>query len=349
MVENVTLKTISWLNKFKKEFRRLLDTEQYEDHKEIFNGFSNQIPYIELELLSVYYSDALNSYELRIHENNYGDSITQHSLVYKDPSLEEKEIDRLEIQQENWYKEQASYLMETSPNDYEIVYPLHTFRLPLNFYERDVRDFIKSTIDSTILKKLIEHTKDILHKKCLNRLSLISNDEIKEIIAFLDDDWTCVDEKLKTEMFAKIFYYLGFEIIPLELLLSHDKFKKLNSLSHPELIAYDLSSNIILLIEELAKLTKEYLYKKDTVNSIINMFSRFFLMENRKVKYILIVNSEVKIDKEHYNLKEKIILKEDFVDKMKLIFNKKELKVILHENRNIQKIIKELIDFLMDN
>ncbi|KKN45206.1 hypothetical protein LCGC14_0685330 [marine sediment metagenome] len=160
----------------------------------------------------------------------------------------------------------------------------------------------------------------------MNRLSIISQDEIQDILDFLNKDWTSVNEKEKARFLEKILYYLGFEVLPLELMLSNDKYNELNHLSHPEIIVYDLNSNSILLIEELAKFTKEYLYKKDIITSIVRLFDRFFPVENRKIGYIFILNSEVSIDLEHYGFKERIILKDEFTDKMIKIFDLNELK-----------------------
>jgi len=298
-------------------------------------------------LWNVKYDDELRDYELRIHDTNYSDRIEySHSLNYGDIHKADTEDERLDMENDNYIEYDTSFFEQTSEDDYEQIYPIHTFQLPLEFYEKEVQSFVKNIIRAKILKKLSESRANSLYRKSMNRLSIISQDEIQEVLDFLNIDWTSVDEKEKARFLDKILYYLGFEVLPLELMLNNDKYKELNHLSHPRIIAYDLNSNLILLIEELAKITREYLYKKDTIKSIVRLFDRFFPVENRKIRYIFIVNSGVSIDLEHYGFKEQIILKDEFTDKMIRIFDLNELKKDIFKNRRFKKILRKSIEFL---
>ncbi len=74
------------------------------------------------------------------------------------------------------------------------------------------------------------------------------------------------------------------------------------------------------MIEELSKLEAINLYKKDPINTILKKFNSFFPKENRIINYTFIINEEPTIDLDHYDVKERIILKEDFTKQLKKIF-----------------------------
>ena len=193
--------------------------------------------------------------------------------------------------------------------DWDYFYPLQAIFLPKNYLELNVTEFVKKIIDKEILWRLKNLKKRIHVKKSLNRLSLIDKKTLEDIIEFLNADWTTLTDDEKIPFFDKIFYYLGFETIPLELIRNYDKFNFLNNISHPEIIAYDLNSNFILLMEELKNLKAEYLYKKDAINTIIEKFHSFFPSINRKINYTIIVNQAVTIDLGDYKFKHRIIKK----------------------------------------
>jgi len=113
------------------------------------------------------------------------------------------------------------------------------------------------------------------------------------------------------------------------------------------MIIYDTNSNYIVLIEELTKLEKESLYKINITRSVIKKFSSFFPKSNRKISYLIIVNRRITIDLDHYNFKERFILKEELSDKLKEIFNPDFLQEDLFHYTNRKKI-GEIIDFLKE-
>ncbi len=341
-----------WLLLLAQEFRKILDSNEYRDYNEFFKAFSSDINYVTLDLISICYNNTLDSYELRIHKGLYGDNVRISSLNLKTTNGITDPTEREFIEIENDGIIQGSYLEpidfdeKRKQVDFDFLYPLQTLILPLNFQDLKVTPFVKKEIDNEILLQLKELKNKILQHKSLNRLSLISEDSLKLITDFFTQDWTGMDDNDKTPIFNKIFYYLGFETIPIELLLNHEKYRDLNSKSHPELILYDLNSNFILLFEELTKLTKEYLYKKDTIKAVIDYFHYFFRRYNRLIDFLYVVNKEVSIDLDYYDLEYRVILKDDLIEKLSKIFKEDILTNEIRTDRGYIKDLEGVLDFL---
>ena len=340
-----------WLLLFAQEFRKILNSKEYKDYIEFFRAFSGDINYITLDLIKIYYNGTIHSYELRIHKGLYGDNIRIRNIRLKSSIGITDHNDRLSIEMENEAKIQDSYGEPTEFDeegrviDFDYFYPLQTISLPLNFQDLEISAFVKKEIDDKILFQLNELKNMILLHKCLNRLSLISEDSLEKITDFFTQDWTSMSDIDKIPIFDKIFFYLGFETIPIELLLNQEKYRDLNSKSHPELILYDLNSNFILLFEELTKLTKEYLYKKDTIKAIIDYFHYFFRKYNRRIDFLYVVSEEVSIDVEHYNLEYRVISKDDLVEKLSKVFKEDILTVEIRKDKRYIKDLEEVLNF----
>ena len=320
-----------------RKFREILDTEEYREYREFFPAFC-QTPYLSIKLHELFDKQGKHINNLvYLYSSDYGDQVEivkekvsfwldlLEGISYGLKTLTDyiaKGGDLTNIQELQKYTEYNQKFLA----DFSLKGFRNRIVLPLDFLEKDVSDFIKKLIDEKILSKLKVLTHDQLYRKALNRISLLKSNEIIDIMGFLDSDWSELEDSIKCEKFVRIFYALGFEVIPIENLLDHRNFKDLNNMSHPELIIYDLNSNYILLFEELTKFDKEYLYKKDAVNNIVSRFDNYFYIENRKIDY-LIIASEVTIDLEHYNYQYRVILKDSFTGLLKKVFNE-ELKQI---------------------
>ncbi len=316
-----------WLLNLVKKFRRILYKEEYSEYKEFFRAFSGDVTYVSLQLVGYYYANDLDSYELRIYKNFYGDNVeVKREITLKSTLNISNRDEKARIEWENDAIKHHSYMEPTDINeagnviDWDFLYPLEIISLPKYFLKLNVVDFVKQIIDKEILWRLKNFKDGILPKKSLNRLSLIDNKTLEEIIEFLEADWTTLTDDKKIPFFDKIFYYLGFETIPLEKIRNYKKFNFLNRTAHPEIIAYDLNSNFILLVEELKKLEKKYLYKKDVINTIIEKFHSFLPYINRNINFIIIVNQPVTIDLEDYKFKHRIIEKEEFTGELLNVF-----------------------------
>jgi len=341
-----------WLLLFAQEFRRTLNSKDYKDYSEFFRAFSGDINYVNLDLIEIYYDGTLDSYELRIDKGLYGDNVRVRNIKLKSHTGTKDQKERWIIDMENEAKIQNSYGEPIEFNeegrviDFDYFYPLQTISLPPKFHELKISAFVKKEIDKKIVSQLKVLKNRILKYKSLNRLSLISENSLKEITDFFTQDWTSMSDVDKIPIFDKIFFYLGFETIPIELLLNQEKYRDLNSKSHPELILYDLNSNFILLFEELTKLTKEYLYKKDTIKAIIDYFHYFFRRYNRRIDFLYVVSEKVSIDLEHYNLKYRVILKNDLIEKLSKIFKEDILTNEIRTDKQYLKDFDEVLDFL---
>jgi hypothetical protein len=346
-----------WLLLFVQKFREILDSDGYREYREFFPAFCNT-PYLSIELLEVYNKKGEHDGNIiSFYSSEYGDQVkiveqeksfwgsffkgVTYGLEYLTDYIS-KAGDLTNIQAfQKYYEYNQNLLTNFSLKEFR-----NSIGLPLNFLKQEVTSFIKELIDKEILSKLKILTNNHLYEKAIFRISLLKVDEINEIIEFLDSDWSEIEESTKCEKFAKIFYIFGFEVIPIENLLSHRNYKDLNNLSHPELIAYDPNSNYILLFEELAKFDKKFLYKKDTVQKIIVRFNNLFYIENRKIDYLTITSEEISIDLDHYNYKYRVILKKTFTDLLKKVFNKELNHIDIPENFQIRFDVVRLINSL---
>jgi hypothetical protein len=337
-----------WLFNLVEDFRRQIKNE-YSQYAEFFHIFSDKVSYVSLILWKVEYDNVLRNYELRVYETEFRDKFEEKfTLNYSSTSGESPEVANIIENDNNWEFEQSlwgdDYDPITQPMT-DLIRPDEIINLPSDFLEKSVKISVKRIIDSDILEKLRNLQNQVIIKKSINRLSLINSGDITNIQSFLDDDWTLLNDNCKSKMLVKIFSLLGFETIPIELLLQNPKYSEFNNLAHPEMIIYDINSNYIVLIEELTELNQKYIFKKDVAISVIKKFSSFFPIPNRKLSYMIIVNKTIKIDLNHYNIKERIILKEELANKLKEIFNPDFLQKNLFHYSNKRKI-KELIDFI---
>ena len=351
----------NWLLLFIQKFREILETEEYRGYREFFQAFCKDLyPYLSVELLEFY--DKQGNHvrnEISLFSSDYGDKveivkkkdsfwqILFTSLLYSANEfveLYEKSNDKsingiLAFQK--YYNDRKDLLLNFSTKDY-----WNTINLRNDFLDQDPVKLIKKLIDKEILSKLKVLTTNHQYQRAINRISLLKDNEVEDIIEFLDSDWSKINDSSKCEQFTKIFYLLGFEVIPIESLLAHRKFKEFNNLSHPELIAYDLNSNYILLFEELTKFSKEFLFKKDSVQSIIAKFTNYFYLENRKVDYLIIAEKEISINLNHYKYQYRFIQKDTFVKILQKVFNTELNQIDCSQNVQFKVEIKKLIDLI---
>lgn len=338
-----------WIFNMVEEFRRQIKNE-HSQYAEFFHVFSDKVPYVSLSLWNVEYDNVLKEFELRVYKTSFRDRFDGDNILHYKTTSGVPTEEGLFIEHENhqywegtlW--EEVDYDETIQQSIMGILYPEEIIMLPLDFLKNNIKEFVKRVIESTILNKLKNLQNQVILNKSLNRLSLLNQGEITNIRSFLDNDWTKLNDKIKTKMLVKIFSSLGFETIPIELLLHNPKYSEFNNKAHPEMIIYDINSNNIVLIEELTKLVRESLFKLDITRSVIKKFNSFFPKSNRKISYLIIVNKPITIDLDHYNFKERVILKEDLSDKLKEIFNPNFLQKNLFNFSNEGKIEK-IIDF----
>lgn len=184
----------------------------------------------------------------------------------------------------------------------------------------------------------------------LNRLSTIVENELNDIIDFLDADWRKIksgvngDNKLN-EKFKLLFYYLGFEVIPLELLKKLEKYNSLTTLVHPDVILYNFDSDLIILIEEETKLKTTRLYKKDVIQVILELFRNLFPKGYNNVIFQYLTGS-VSSAIDQLDEPPKIILKNKFIELLKKIFNPDILSKNIFEDDDFKDNLKKIIDIL---
>lgn len=189
---------------------------------------------------------------------------------------------------------------------------------------------------------------DSLLRKSLNRLSVIPKQDLDQIQSFLNSDWKQIkiddgDEELNLQL-RLLFHYLGFEVIPIEMIKQNEKYKSLTQSPHPDVILYDFSLNIIVIIEEETKLDKTVVYKKETINLLIDTFAPLFYDTNTIIFQYLagIISSGI----EKLDHPPKIIPQKEFVALLNQIFSEILLVENILKNDELKENLKYCIDII---
>lgn len=257
--------------------RETIRDKKNQEHAELFPDFNINSPYIRLQEWNI--EDGDDTYvQIRIFSEKYSDIIeldNYYNFIYAsdpDPQWDGRWINQQEY-------EYTYIVVDEELEVIESFYPISEIRLPTNYLEENPSLLSKTYIERQITSYTNQIYKNTQLRTAINRLSAIWPDQLANIINFLDPscNWKMLGDRKKSEMFHLIFFYLGFEIISLEILIHHPKFSRLlGSKPHPDLIVYSLTRNEIYIIEELHKLDTKFLYKKDTMNFIIELFADFF-------------------------------------------------------------------------
>lgn len=202
----------------------------------------------------------------------------------------------------------------------------------------------------TIIQEIINQKRemDILLRKGLSRLSVITKQDLDQIQSFINSDWKQIkidhgDVQLNQEL-KLLFHYLGFEVIPIEMIIQNEKYKSLTQSPHPDIILYDFSLDIIVIIEEETKLNKEVLYKKDAIELIIDIFAPLFYDKNNIIFQYLAKTISSGIKK--FDLPPNIIPQKEFVTLLNQIFCEKLLIENIFKNDELKENLKYCIDII---
>jgi len=202
----------------------------------------------------------------------------------------------------------------------------------------------------TIIQEIIDQKRemDILLRKSLSRLSVITKQDLDQILSFLNTDWKQIkkdygDVQVNQEL-KLLFHYLGFEVIPIEIIMHNEKYKSLTQSPHPDIILYDFSLDIIVIIEEETKLDIKDLYKKEALKLLIDKFAPLFYDKNNiKFQYLArtISSGIEKLDKPP-----NIIPQKEFVALLNQIFTEMLLVENIFKNDKLKENLKYCIDII---
>lgn len=190
-----------WLLLFIQKFREVLDSKEYHDYREFFPAFCNN-RFLSIELLELHDKKGVHEGNIiSFYASKYGDHVkivkkqdspweaffegVSDILQYLNDFLSKAE-DLSDIQAfRRYYEYNQSFLPNFSLKEFK-----NSIELPLNFLEKNITTFIKVLIEKEILKKLILLTNNHLYQKAINRISLLKIEEIREILQFLESDWS---------------------------------------------------------------------------------------------------------------------------------------------------------------
>lgn len=342
----------NWILEFITKGRKYFKKPKNQDNLGIFPEFKNDNPYLKIEEWNIEDSGK-NHVELRIFQGNFLDEILldkNFSYIYAEGL--DPQYNGMWVNQNEYNYTYAEFI--TNDGELEEVifnYPLTELKLPPNYYETNPQILLHKYLKERISEYQNSLYQNIQVRTVINRLSSIWPEDLTKIVKFLSPscDWKGITDDEKSKLFHLIFYYLGFDFISLEILIHHPKFSsKIGSKPHPDFIIYSHTNNEIYIVEEMDKLGNKDLYKKDTQEYIIKLFSDFFPKKtNRYYFYYLIKKKSSGLPKIHIPT----IDQTEFKEKLSTIFNnellskdlfkKKWGKVLIFEE-DFRKLIKSI-------
>lgn len=237
-----------------------------------------------------------------------------------------------------------------SIEDIDILKKIHRkIRIYVEMGIYDEINRVYSSINSIIQRKIEQNKQmDILLRKSLNRLSVITKQDLDQIKSLLNADWKQIKKDygdiILNQQLRLLFHYLGFEVIPIEMIMQNEKYKSLTQTPHPDVILYDFSLNIIVLIEEETKLDKTVLYKKETINSLIDIFAPLFYDTNNIIFQYLARTISSGIEK--LDQPPNIIPQKEFLALLNDIFDDRLLVENIFENSELKENLKYCLDII---
>lgn len=285
--------------------------------------------------------------------------------IFRNPGFDEIEInpdyhlilppdfdDLPVIDQDYWHMQDAKsfdtrYGARTHKNEFgdewdEIITPDYSTGFSFNIFNIESDQMAKDFISKLTRELLERRTKTPINNAkirlvCLNTTQ--KEDIIKKIRNLKGQKLT--DEE-KSVIIAKFFYFLGFEVFPIEELKHFQQFKDFQNKSHVDVIAYYPPINTIYLIEEIRKFGSTQFYKFDT--PILKRLQNFIDSEYKLTEHFIIIgkiSDDIKLpdrisvinikhgELEHYcsqilniNPEEK-----EFLDLLREIYKKLKLKI----------------------
>jgi hypothetical protein len=327
-----------WLEPFIGNFRAILDNN-YKEYREFF---SYLFPYVICKFFKIEQDNISKTLIYLSKSNSSRDLVTPHLINFNDirddPS---STIDRMNDDDFERILTSKGFLGDVDTNSPDKRYDIR-ITLPSNFLKIKPKLIIENEIKRVIFRKFNESRVNNLIRKSVNRLSLITEEDINKISDFLgllelSSNVRFEEQEMKelanvnNEIFEKIFFYLGFEVIPLEL-LKRKKILESRNILYPNLIIYDLDSNYIILLEEQLGFTKkeerEIKHKVYATRETLGKFRTFFPKENRKVNFVYI-GPKISIEQMYMDkhMKEHMgeyiwVSSDDFIKHSRNIFNK---------------------------
>ena len=260
-------------------------------------------------------------------------------------------IDVLEDRNEIVYL--GVFLENYNLNSIEHIDLLKKIRSKIRIYvEMGIYDEINRVylnIDSIIQGKINQNKEmDILLRKSLNRLSVITKQDLDSIKSLLNTNWKQIKivdgDIVLNQQLSLLFRYLGFEVIPIEMIMHNEKYKSLTQTIHPDVILYDFSLNLIVIIEEETKLDKTVLYKKETIKLLIDIFAPLFYDTNKIIFQYLARTISSGIEK--LDQPPNIIPQKEFVALLSQVFGEILLVENIFKNDELKENLKYCIDII---
>lgn len=154
----------------------------------------------------------------------------------------------------------------------EINLPSYTFSKSYdkNIFEKDPKEQARIAVQEDLIEKLPKKLLDIhlnaieLRQKCFGKA------KIEEFLASLKK-LKSLREDEKSHLISDAFWLLGFEVFNLEMLKNLKEYKKLNNMPHVDVLAFFFPGKVLIAVEE-GEINKERWFKKDSLDSTLNLF-----------------------------------------------------------------------------
>ena len=223
--------------------------------RDFSDGFSNQIDECVYKHSDYFSEDYryLSDYDKFIQDEKFNDEIDCQYGLYR----------------QRWYEGNDEEYGEPIFNDPEFSFNIPNFLLNIDNSEH-IADFI---FKSHFPKGYLEKGEIYQAYNIYFRLSQENTLNFNETLTCIDNLTHIKDEIEKGKALSKVFTYLGFETLVIDVLQQFDEFKILNNLSNPDLIAYSLYSKELLIVEEKPKFVNKDFQKLSLMNPIFQVFS----------------------------------------------------------------------------
>jgi hypothetical protein len=178
---------------------------------------------------------------------------------------------------------------------------------------------------------------------------MINKEDLNKIKAFIKENWKNIKkkggrDKELCKKLALLFFFLGFEVIPVEVIKDNEKFKSLEQIPHPDIILYDFSLDTIIFIEEESNLDKHQVYKGASIKKVQEIFPPLF-QNNEKILFQYLAK---KISSRIKNLDKplNVIPQSKFVKLLSKIFKDSILEKNILEDNDLRNNLGHCIDII---
>lgn len=265
-MSKIILDAGEWFRIFKQEYRRIVEEKcpEKRDWFPLYRPTQFNVYLIEDE------KEIFSDIEVFFHAiDEECEHLTDDVYVFREKVEWSKNFGSLE---------ESERRMEIIKKEHELFYDetsLPSYTFSESFSKDILREGPKNRAQIAVQEDLIENVPLRLsdgHLETIRlRLRTLGKDNIERFLTDIKNLRNFKEEE-KSCLISKAFWILGFEVLNLEKLKHLSDYKELGYMPHVETLAFFLPGRVIVAIEE-GEISKETWYKKDTLDSTLNLLN----------------------------------------------------------------------------